>query len=271
MKSIGCDLALNHGAVVGLIDGEVANHWYYTYNAGVAAKSQHGWRLPPECHDRAKEPDRHVMAMRRLAWIENWFDKVVLVNARPDFAASEDYAVRAEQGAHYLGEGGGITKILLWFRGIRFRLHDPMSLKLYVAHDGTADKELVRITAAERWGVSFDQYLVGKNRDTAEDLADAHVMARLVEVEARIRSGELTTRDLEHDQEVRVFNRTTKTNPTNLLDRGWIHNPNGTPTPHGRFPACSSERCLLGKLDDAGLVGSKLRQQLIREGKKRGK
>lgn len=263
MKAIGCDISMNHGAVVEITDDEVTNHWYYSTKAGVSAKSkQHGTRLP-----EFKELDRHRKGLARLAWIENWFDKVVLVPSAPDFASLEDYAVRAEHQAHYLGEVGGIARILLWFRGIHFRLHDPMSVKLYVSHDGSADKELVRIDANERWGVSFDQYIVGKDKETAEDLADAHALARLVVVEAKLRSGVLTTRDLEHDQERRVFNRTTKTNPTNLLDREWIYNPEGTSTPHGRFPGCSAESCLLGKLDREQLISPKLKRQLVKKGK----
>lgn len=256
MKSLGLDISLNHGAAVEIVDGEAFRHWFYTSVAGVAAIG--GERVPDE-----KSDDRHQRGIRRLDWIARWLESVVRESA-PDYAGLEDYAIRAQQGAHYLGEVGGIARACLWRLGVRFRLHDPTSLKLYVAHDGSADKELVRIEARERWGVEFN-YTVGKNALTSEDLTDAYVMAKLVEVEARIRSGELSTRDLEHDQERRVFNRTTKTNPTNVLDRGWIWNQGVD-----MFPSCGYSSCALAKLEADGAVTASLSKKIVRR-YKRGK
>jgi Holliday junction resolvasome RuvABC endonuclease subunit len=236
VKVIGLDIALNHGAAIELTDGKLSNWWFYTDMAGVADKGKkRATRL------QLNVKDRQHRQMTRLAQVEHWLDKTILVPNRPDYVGVEDYAIRAEQGAHYIGEIGGIARILLWFRGIPFRLHDPTSVKMFATHDGTAQKDAIERAVKSRWGADFSEVNMPKpprakkqNRVTSEDLADAFAIAKLVSTEYAIRSGDMTTKDLEHDKERRVFNRVTKTYPTSLLDREWIQNPSlGAPTPHG--------------------------------------
>lgn len=263
MIFLGLDISLNHGAAVAVDENaKMVGHWYYTDVAGVAdrGKGGVGARLV-----RDKKGERHQEEMKRLAWVERWLDKTVLVPLGPDYAGIEDYALRAEQGAHQLGEIGGIARILLWFRGIPFRRHDPISVKMYAAHDGTAQKDLIEDSVRERWRVYFGHYNApppaGKkqSRTTSEDLADAYAIARLVRLEYQLRAGLVTLAELEHDKERQVFNRVTKTYPVSLLGRDWIRNPSGgTKTPHGRHPTCSSERCTLSIMDERGLVGPKM-------------
>lgn len=260
----GWDISLNHGAVVQLRDGELDGLWYYTDVAGSADRSKaNGFRTPV----RGKQ-DRQTAQMLRLAWIENWLDKNILVATRPDFVGIEDYAIRAEQGAHYLGEVGGVARLLCWFRGVRFRLHDPISAKMFATWDGTAQKDLVESKVKARWGEDFGKFNQpppkrGKqSRRTSEDLADGYALAQLVRTEARLRAGEIQLTDLEHDKERQVFIRTTKTYPVSLLGREWLQNPAGAPTPHGRFPACSSDRCALALLDERGLLSDKAKRSI---------
>jgi Holliday junction resolvasome RuvABC endonuclease subunit len=180
----------------------------------------------------------------------------------PHYVAIEDYAVRAEQGAHYLGEAGGIARILCWFRGVSLRLHDPVTAKMFVAHDGTCQKDEVERCVLERWGVDFSKFNQPRpnptekkpnpkqNRTTSEDLSDAFALAQMAWTEVQIRRGELNLSDL-HPKEIQVFNRVTKTYPVSLLGRDWIKNPDGVPTPHGE-PVCStcgSRRCCLAGKD----------------------
>jgi hypothetical protein len=260
----GWDISLNHGAVVQLRDGELDNFWYYTDVASSADRSKpHGFRLK-----LPTKADRQTKQMLRLAWIERWLDKTILVPNKPDFVGIEDYAIRAEQGAHYLGEVGGVARLLCWFRGVRFRLHDPVSAKMFSTWDGTAKKDLVEAKVKERWGQDFGRYNQpppkrGKqSHRTSEDLADGYALARLIRMEAQLRAGEIQLTDLEHDKERRVFIRTTKTYPINLLGREWIHNPDGAPTPHGRYSACSSDRCVLALLDKRGLLSDKAKRAI---------
>lgn len=232
MKVIGFDVSLNHGAAVELTNGKPSWFAYYTATAGVSSRSSAGSRLPAA--PSKKDVDKQPYQMERLAWIESWIDKTVLVPRRPDFVGIEDYALRAEQGAHQLGEVGGIARILFWFRGVYFRKHDPISVKMFVTHDGTAQKDLIEARVKERWGVDYGAVNAdprpGKkqSRTSSEDLADAFGIAKLVDAERLIRSGKLRLEDLENDKERQVFNRVTKTYPVSLIGREWIRNPNGS-------------------------------------------
>lgn len=255
-RIVGADVSLNHGAFVLLEDDQIKDFAYFTDAVGSAERSKkHGHRLPA-----SKHPDRQVRAMERLAWIENFVDKKILMAWKPEYMGLEDYALRAEQGAHQLGEVGGIVRILAWFRGIKLRLHDPITAKMFVTWDGTAQKDLVERKVEERWGIDFGDFNTPapkptaknpkphQNRRTSEDLADAYGIARVVLAEIGLRAGTLALKEM-HAKEIQVFNRVTKTYPINLLDRDWIHNKAGTPTPHGEpvCEVCKSRDCCNAK------------------------
>lgn len=231
-KVLGMDISMNHGAIVELTGDKLTNFWYYTEYAGSAAKSKkRGFRLDPEI---LKIKDKHAKGMKRLVWVED-FIGTVLSASNAEFAGIEDYAIRAEQGAHYLGEVGAVARLQCWHNGVKFRLHDPTTVKMFAAHDGTCAKDAVCRAVVDRWGVDFEPLdqpppqptskvpNPKQNRQTSEDLSDAYVIARMVLVEAQLRMGEINMSDL-HEKEIRVFNRTTKTYPVNLLDREWICN-----------------------------------------------
>lgn len=251
IKILGGDLSLNHGALVELTDGGMTNFWYYTDQAGSAKKSEkRGIRMPVW-----KTKDRHVKMMQRLAWIENFLDKQVFMKSLPEYVGIEDYALGVDHGAHYQGEIGGIARILCWFRGFKLRLHDPTTLKMFAAHNGTADKDLVERAVADRWNIDFGWLNQPKapkakkeNRQTSQDLCDAYTAAKLVDLEVRLRAGTVLLSDL-HEKEIRIFHRVTKTYQVNLLDREWIQNPDGAPTPHGELvcSVCGSRKCCLAK------------------------
>ena len=257
IKVLGADLSLNHGAIVELTDGVLTNFLYYTELAGSAAKSKkRGHRMP----NQSATKDRQVRQMVRLAWLENFLDKSVFVPLAPDYVGIEDYALDSDRGGHHMGELGGTARLLCWFRGIKMRLHDPLSVKMFGAHRGNADKDQMEAAVKERWGVDFvplnqppavptkKNAAPKENRQTSQDLADAFVIAQLVWVEVQLRRGSLLLADL-HEQEVRVFNRVTKSYPISLLDRDWIYNEAGTKTPHGLpvCPKCGSTKCCLAK------------------------
>lgn len=262
----GCDISLNHGAIVEL-SGELnkkpkmTGFWYYTDIAGSATRSaEHGARLT-----LLKSPERQRIQMDRLAWVDRWMGG--RFERKPNFVGVEDYAIRVEQGAHYIGEVGALARMQLWHRGIAFRLHDPISVKMFITHDGTAQKDLVEEKVKERWGEDFGGYngppvATGRhkgkqNRRTSEDLADAYGIARLVWIEAKLRAGFLTLDKLEHPKEIQVFQRVTKTYPTNLLGREWILNP---------FPrsGCDISECALAKLKLPDALTKKIKRIAFR-------
>ena len=221
----GYDLSLNQGAVVELVDGKLSWFSYYTNVAGVADRHANGRRVPAQ-----GKLDVQAYRVLRLAWVEMWMEDVIATRS-PRFVGVEDYALRAEHGAHQLGEAGGAARLLLWKRGIPFRLHDPIAVKMFATHDGGAQKDLVEEFVRDRWGADFGKINApakpGKKqaRQSSEDLADAFAIAKLVDTERRIRAGTLRLSDLEHDKERQVFNRVTKSYPVSLIGRDWISNP----------------------------------------------
>lgn len=225
----GWDLALNHSGYVELTNGKLTDFWYITSQAGSAARSKkHGYRLV-----LPKTKDRQIRSVARLAFIREFIVRNV-IKKRPDYVGIEDYAIRAEMGAHYMGEVGGLARLICWAAGLPFRLHDPISVKMFATHDGTCQKDLVEERVEARWGVDFSDFNQPKpkaskrnpepkqNRTTSEDLADAFAIAQLIWAEYKLRNGSMLMKDL-HPKEIQVFNRVTKTYPISLLSREWIH------------------------------------------------
>jgi hypothetical protein len=221
--------------MVELTEGELTNFWYVTDRVGSAKRSStHGFRMPPLKGERLQ-----AGIVRLDAWSK--FLKKHLEKTRPDFVGIEDYSLDSAHGAHYKGELGGDARLLVYRAGVRLRLHDPSSMKMFVAHHGGADKTWIKSAVYSRWGQDFSRYdgpppkkkkkkkanraPVKVNRQTSEDLADAFGMAMLIWTEVLLRSGELLLSTL-HEKEVQVFNRVTKTYPVNILGREWIWREN---------------------------------------------
>lgn len=217
----GWDISLNHGAMVELDNGELTDFLYYTDKAGGASRSkEHGVRLV-----MSKSPDPKIRETLRLFSLEEIFS-TWLKRTTPGYVVVEDYALGASMRAHQIGEVGGLARMVILNHEANLRLHDPKSVKMFVAHNGNAPKELMEETVGERWGHDFGKYNPlpkGKkpSRTTSEDLADALGLAHMGWTEIRVRSGALLLSEL-HEKEVRVFNRISKSNPVNLLDREWI-------------------------------------------------
>lgn len=223
----GWDISLNHGAVVQLRDGELDDYWFYSDKAGSVKRARkHGERVA--IPTPTKQPDKHVRSIMRLCWVVDWLKRVALAH-EPHFAGLEDYALGAEQGAHQIGEIGGHARRLLWLAGVRYRLHDPIAVKLFVAHDGTAQKDLIEDSVRDRWEADFShcnaKVAKGKrgkpSRQTSEDLADAFGLAQMVWTEYLLRRGLLRLSSL-HQKEIQVFQRATQAFPISVLGREWI-------------------------------------------------
>jgi Holliday junction resolvasome RuvABC endonuclease subunit len=215
----GQDVSLNHAAMVELTGGEMTDFRYITDQAGDANYSPHGTRINVDAMKKVTGKDKQRWSLMRVSemagHVRSWGER------RPHYIGLEDYAVGKDQGAHYIGEIGGFSRMLAWELGIPLRLHDPTTMKMFVAHDGTASKDDVEYAVAERWGVEFSEFSTGKkSRQTTEDLADAYGMAKMVWYELLLRRGIMPLRDF-HEKEIRMFHRVTKAQPVCLLEREW--------------------------------------------------
>jgi Holliday junction resolvasome RuvABC endonuclease subunit len=210
----------------------LTGYWYVTDLVGSFNKSkEHAIRSYKE---KPKNRDKQQKAVERLAHMGGIIQGL-LSNHSPDYVGIEDYALREEQGAHQLGEIGGIARLMCHLLPTRLRLHDPMTVKMFGAWDGSCSKEYMRQLCIKRWNLQefeeCDQPLSKPNKrvtnpkpnyQTSGDLVDAYTVAKMVWAEVQIRMGTKTLADLENDKERRVFLRVTKTYAVNLLEREWI-------------------------------------------------
>lgn len=233
MRVVGGDISLNHGALVEITDGRLTHLRFATDIVGSVERGKgRGFRIPVPPKEQA---GRQAYAIARLEWWESFLTSY-LVERKPDYVGVEDYALRQEQGAHQLGEIGGLVRLLCWKRGVPLRLHDPTTVKMFIAHNGNALKPDVEAAVAERWGLDFGKFNPPlakptkktpepkENRQTSEDCADAYGIAQMVWTEVQLRQGRILFEEL-HEKEIQAFNRITKANPTSLLSRDWIVRP----------------------------------------------
>lgn len=224
MKFHGWDLALNHSGLV-----EVDESGKMTWFNWVLDKPTVTRGVPNatflDLKSMGSDKDKQRREMRRLAWWKSHI-RSVLDARRPDFVCIEDYAIHATgNSAYQIGELGGMARLEVITMGWlaqappKLRLHDPMSVKMYLAHSGNAHPEAVAHAVTERWPETKQW---DKLHDLARlDLTMAYGLAQMLLAEHRLRSGVIKLSDF-HEQEVRVFNRVTQTYPCCLLDREWI-------------------------------------------------
>jgi Holliday junction resolvasome RuvABC endonuclease subunit len=113
---------------------------------------------------------------QRLVYVREQIAQV-LDAAQPQLIVYEDYAFGAKQGAHQLGELGGVVKTMLWERGIDVLLVSPTCLKKTFTGRGNADrgqKEKPEMRAAIHNILGYD---LAQN-----DEADAFALMSLGEV-----------------------------------------------------------------------------------------
>jgi Holliday junction resolvasome RuvABC endonuclease subunit len=233
ISTLGIDLALNHSAFVELIDGELGRFWYVTDRLESFKKGKKQGR---SVLLKVPTKDKDTSELWRLSWWRG-FLPAFIETVHPNYIGLEDYAFAAKGRVYQIGELGGLARLGLWDSGVKFRLYDPDSVKMFVAHDGHADKQMVRTAVKGRWGIDFDQYDYTSKPNkkfpegtritqTSEDLCDAYAVARLVWTEILLRDGTLTMKEL-HEKEIQAFNRVTKAYPTNILGREFIQRPRG--------------------------------------------
>jgi len=222
---LGIDLALNHSGFVEL-DSIMGNMVWWHFVSDTESHSK-GIRPANAAHmphkkgkGKAAEGDREKVNAERLAWWQlhmAW----ILHSRTPKYVGIEDYAIQAQSNSSYqIGEVGGVARLAAFEVGASLRLIDPMTVKMFGAHHGLAEPETVAEEVRTRWP---ETQVWDKLPNLPRiDLACAYVVARMVYVETKLRSGTMQLKDLEHDKERAVFTRCTQANPVSLLGRDWI-------------------------------------------------
>jgi Holliday junction resolvasome RuvABC endonuclease subunit len=208
---LGIDQSARGTAAVVLVDGNLVDVLFWADTKADAKRLvDRGARVPRE----VKAGDEGGRAAR-LADLREALAALV-AKWRPTRAALEDYALARMAYAHHLGEVGAVVRLVLWESAVPFRTYDVQAVKLFATGRGNAEKAEVVLACRDRWErLNFLEY--GKSEGAGGNVADAYVIAQLLRTELRLRAGETRLEDLP-EEERRVFLRTTKQRPVNLLD-----------------------------------------------------
>lgn len=219
---LGCDVSLNHGAFVLMIDGKVADYRFYSDKKGIVAAGRgKGYLVDNAAFKKMADGDKKFAQNLRLHRLRQIFDRVLL-DLKPEYACVEDYAYSAKSASTYqIGEGGGQMREACMELGVKLRLHEPGTVKMFVAHNARAEKEEMTDAVATRWQVRFPAEI---DLDYEGDLSDAYGLAKLLETELELRAGR-DSLEGKHEKEIQVFNRVSKEFPLNVLVRPfiWLH------------------------------------------------
>ena len=229
---VGADISIRHLAVVALdlTFAELAT-FYLCKKRKNCLEGEFAWQYPDR---NAKREEKALYEMDRLVWLQSLYEMICdyiadIAEERPVYVVQEDYAYAAERGAHQIGEVGGLFKAAVKAEGFALRLHSPGALKMFTTDNGTASKEMMAVSAGERWGDQYDfgrfpndahLKAVSSRDDVRGDVVDAYGLARMGVCELLVREGIIELKDLEKGER-RTFLRVTKRYPVNLLERPW--------------------------------------------------
>lgn len=215
IKVLGMDMALNHSGFVTLDDYHNILWWGYTTDKATHVK-QNGTRMQIP---KPENKDANQFSLWRLLWWQKIIGDVIACQ-EPSYVGIEDYAFSTRGMPHLKGELGGVARLAAINNGAKLRLHDPTSIKMYIAHNGLAKPETVAGAVFERWPETKKAW-DGETDLVKQDLAVAYAIARMVLDEIMLRMGKLQLKDF-HEKEVQVWNRTTKAYPVSILGREFL-------------------------------------------------
>lgn len=165
MLAIGIDAALNHGMICALTDRQVSF-------AGLSQIKKDVRDTPHVIISRLSKDCRG--AERLLTWYE--FFSHTLGRLDPDNLCIEGYAFGAHQGAHQLGELGGVLRLALIKSNITYHEVSPSELKVFATGNGRADKSQMIETARQHIEIPSDLSLTLQG-----DMADAFWAAKFAQ------------------------------------------------------------------------------------------
>jgi len=149
--------------------------------------------------------------------------------AHVDCVVFEDYALAAKGRVFHIAETTMAMKLKLFEDGFPLRLYPPNHIKLFATGHGNADKFEMEnayeaLSSKERKGMDLTclpTLKEQKNGNPRDNVIDAFWATELLRTELRLRNGLILLRDLPEHQ-IRVFNLTTKSYPTNVLARNFL-------------------------------------------------
>lgn len=238
MKIFGLDISLDHGGIVCLDEyGKVLDYLYLTTTKKMAEiDSDHSVLLSKKGKDELKDIFRLRRMNEYLHGLMNFERRIPGIEAT--FYSIEGYSYASQSTSIcQIAELTGYLKHMIFEGEGCIRIHDPLTVKLFATGKGNCMKKDV-VENAVLWfdiseGLIKRKKIKKKSGEKVEefdgpatDIADAYFLAKMLYVELKLRSGELTLDKLP-ENERRIFLRVTKAYPVNLLDRPFIYKEEG--------------------------------------------
>ena len=155
-------------------------------------------------------------------WMTERIISFCVTLGEPDYIGIEDYAFAARGLVFNIAEFIGGFKSAVYDRRWKIRLYDPCTIKMYATGKGNADK----VGIEDAYNKNHKGQLTGidtlpEYKSPKVDIIDAYFIAKILQVELKIRHNVIDIRKLS-EMETKIFQRTTKGNPENLLVREFL-------------------------------------------------
>lgn len=216
MNIIGIDQSARGTAMVALKDGEFHKMRFYADTIKNAKQFNSEGALFP-FKVKAGDEKQRMLRLDDLRFQINNFIKEI----KPEYIAFEDYAITRQAYNEFLGEVGGILRMVIWKKKIPYRTYDIHSVKFFATNIGNAEKSDMVLSAYKEYGLDFTKY--GTANGAAGNITDAFYIAKILWTELKLRKGEIEIKDLDEGK-IKVFTRTTKQKPVNILNQDFVLN-----------------------------------------------
>lgn len=142
------------------------------------------------------------------------------------YIALEDYAYGGSGNITELAEFCGYVKLKQFLDGKKIRTYDIPSIKIFGTAKGNSDKLSMYQSFINHNGPKPDistmpVVVKGSGVSPTSDIIDAFWIASFLQMELKLRKGLISLKDL-GEEKIKLFNRTTKAQPQNVLVTDFI-------------------------------------------------
>lgn len=214
------------GTAIAHFRDDVLDGFWFTTEVKKQAKSSRALLL-----DKVKRGEE-VERIERVDIVERWiFEDIIegceLQGNEIEYCCLEDYVWNAPPGKSggviQTAELGGVIRLRLLRSEIQTRTFEPLSVKLFWAGNGKADKREMIQVAKEVMAEQPERFPHAKEilalpDSCLEGVCDALALGEMLITELKVIAGLVSISDLPRHQ-IRIFNRVTKAVPFCLVDR----------------------------------------------------
>jgi Holliday junction resolvasome RuvABC endonuclease subunit len=218
---VGIDQSARGTAAVALRDGKLDDLLFWA-DTKKDYKAFRGKGLFGACIEplTGKNADGEAGKVRRLSLIRHHL-ATFLERTSPSHVAIEGYLVtRTAITSRVLGEVGATVRLTIADAQKPYRTYPVQLVKSYATGSGAAEKAEMVLACRDQWE-QINWLAYGTVKGAAGNLADAYVIAQLLWLELRVRSGRTIADELT-PPERSILNHTTPKSPMSILETPFV-------------------------------------------------